>query len=511
MCTHNNDIAALLCHLGALGRQNWYTGMDAGEKLENEGGGAETESGSGQTAPEKLDLLAIIRSLPAEDLARCIPPVIFDRVREVSKEAGKTVDEKQIPREFCVNKVWWAACQDSLEKKQNFVLDQLSKQSERNIITSIIVPECLPSNSIDASKKLAEVLSHCPDLTHLDLSQNRIEWHQLYQAQNEWNSATWRCTSLTHLDLNHCSMFYEGLRTLHRILAQWKCEKLAFLDLGGNKLLGADFKELLQQFTELRHLNLSTNCIDENQTQKIAEGLNTCTTLTHLDLSANHFGVTGMQNLAPVLRQCSQLTHLVLSGTRLNTAGVQCLHGVLSGYRNLLHINLASNEIKFADMSGLLNSLQYCNALAYLNLSWNTFDCRDTNLLNDLSSHFPMLNDLHLAGVGMGVEGVTNLAGHLSQYTALKHLDIGYNHFVASGALSLAEVLPRCNALLSLDVSCNAIGYAAQNLVDACLVLAAQKDKFELTLINNEILPSSEQRLLDQCRGTNLVLKFRAW
>ena len=511
MCTHNNDIAALLCHLGALGHQNWYTGMDAGEKIENEGGGAETESGSGQTAPEKLDLLAIIRSLPAEDLARCIPPVIFDRVREVSKEAGKTVDEKQIPREFRVNKVWWAACQDSLEKKQNFVLDQLEKQSERNIITSIIVPECLPSNSTDASAKLAKVLSHCPDLTHLDLSQNRIEWKELRQKDNLWNHVTWRCTSLTHLDLNRCNLFYDGLRTINRILAQWKCEKLAFLDLGGNELLGADFKELLQQFTELRHLNLSTNCIDENQMQKIAEGLHTCTTLTHLDLSKNHFGVTGMQNLAPVLRQCSQLTHLVLSGTRLNTAGVQCLNGILSEYRKLLHINLSSNEIKFADMSGLLNSLQYCNALAYLNLSWNTFDCQDINLLNNLSSYFPVLNDLHLAGVGIGVEGVTNLAGYLPQYTALKHLDLGYNHFVAAGALSLAEVLPRCNALLSLDVSCNAIGYAAQNLVDACLVLVAQKDNFELTLINNEISSSIEQKLQDQCRDTNLVLKFTTW
>ena len=185
MCTHSNDIAALLCHLGALGRQNWYTGMDAAENIENEVGEVQAESGSvhAEHDAEKVDLLTIIRSLPPAELAVCIPPIILNRVRVLSHQAQAVVDEKQLPREFRVNKVWWEASQDSKEQKQKFILDQLEKKCKTNIITSIIVPECLPSSSFDISTQLANVLSHCPDLIHLDLSKNWIEWQRFSQGQ----------------------------------------------------------------------------------------------------------------------------------------------------------------------------------------------------------------------------------------------------------------------------------------------------------------------------------------
>jgi Ran GTPase-activating protein (RanGAP) involved in mRNA processing and transport len=456
--------------------------------------------------------LSIIASLPAEDLARCIPPYIFDKVRQVSNTAGAVVDEKKMAREFRVNKVWWAASRDSQLDKENFILDKLLKRAQQMSIGSILVPECLKSRYRNEVEKLATALSHCPVLTWLDLSGNRIEWSELHQPENEWNRVKWRCTSLTHLDLKCCDLHYEGLRWICKILAQWKCEKLTFLDISDNKLLNADWPPLLTQLTGLHHLNVSKNSIDNKQMSHIGEGLNMCTTLTHLDVSSNSFGEVGMQSLAPVLRRCTELTHLVLSTTKLFDEGVESLGGVLSGHTKMLHLNLCSIYMTTTGLSNLFDSLSNCKSLTYLNLSFNNLGVEGTEIIANALLSFPMLCDLHLGATEMQSVGIRHLAGYLPRYRALKHLNIEWNSIGEEGTRALIQELPKCTTLRSLDMRGNHIKNEAQDLVTTCLEMATQNEyKFELTLIGNHINNNLFLDFKKKCRGTNLVLKLEGW
>jgi Ran GTPase-activating protein (RanGAP) involved in mRNA processing and transport len=478
-----------------------------GEEVEAESGGDHADA-----EVEKSDLLSIIARLPAEDLARCIPPYIFDKVRQASKAAEAAVDEKQLPREFRVNKVWWAASRDSQLDKENFILDKLLKKAEQTSIGSIIVPECLKSRSRNEAKKLAKVLALCPFLTWLDLSGNRIEWSELYQPEIEWNRVKWRCTSLTHLDLKCCDLHREGLEWICKILAQWKCEKLASLDLSDNKLLNADWPPLLTQLTGLHHLNVSKNRIDNDQMSHIGEGLNMCTTLTHLDVSSNPFGVVGMQSLSPVLRQCTELTHLVLSTTELNDKGVESLCGVLSGHTKLLHLNLCSIHMKTDSLSNLFESLSNCKTLTYLNLSFNILGVEGTEIIANALLSFPVLCELHLGGTEMQSAGIRHLAKNLPRYRALKHLHIEWNSIGVEGARELIQHLPNCTTLRSLNMRGNHINLEAHALLTTCLEMATKnKHKFELNLVANHINHNLFLEFETQCRGTNLVLKLTGW
>jgi Ran GTPase-activating protein (RanGAP) involved in mRNA processing and transport len=488
------------------------TEVDGRERVHGEE--VEAESGGDHADPEveKSDLLSIIASLPTEDLARCIPPYIFDKVRQASKAAEAAVDEKKLPREFRVNKVWWAASRDSQLDKENFILDKLLERAQQMSIGSIIVPECLKSRSRNEAEKLATALSHCPVLTWLDLSGNRIEWSELHQPENEWNRVKWRCTTLTHLDLKCCDLHYEGLRWICKILEQWECKKLSFLDLSDNKLLNADWPPLLTQLTGLHHLNVSKNSIDNKQMSHIGEGLNMCTTLTHLDMSSNPFGVVGMQSLAPVLRRCTELTHLVLADTKLFDEGVESLCGVLSGHTKLLHLNLSSIYMKTTGLLNLFDSLSKCKSLTYLNLSFNILGVEGTEIIANALLSFPVLCELHLGGIEMQSAGIRHLAGYLPRYRALKHLNIEWNSIGEEGTRALIQELPKCTTLRSLNMRGNHIKNEAQDLVTTCLEMATKnKYKFELTLIGNHINDKLFLYFENQCRGTNLVLKLTGW
>jgi Ran GTPase-activating protein (RanGAP) involved in mRNA processing and transport len=486
--------------------------VDGRERVHGEEVEAESEGDHADPEVEKSDLLSIIASLPAEDLARCIPPYIFDKVRQASKAADAAVDEKQLPREFRVNKVWWAASRDPQLDKENFILDKLLKKAQQTSIGSIIVPDCLKSRSRNEAKKLATVLSHCPVLTWLDLSGNRIEWSELHQPENEWNRVNWRCTSLTHLDLKYCDLHYEGLEKICKILAQWKCEKLAFLDLSDNKLSKADWLPLLTQLTGLHHLNVSKNYIDNKQMSHIGEGLRMCTTLTHLDMSSNRFDVVGMQSLAPVLRRCTELTHLVLSTTELNDKGVESLCGVLSGHTKLLHLNLSSIYMKIDSLSNLFESLSNCKSLTYLNLSFNILGVEGTKIIANALLSFPVLCELHLGGTEMQSAGIQHLAGYLPRYRVLKHLNIEYNSIGEEGTRALIQELSQCTTLRSLNMRGNHINLEAHALLTTCLKMATKNEhKFELNLIANFIDHNLFLDFETQCLGTNLVLKLTGW
>ncbi len=137
-----------------------------------------------------------------------------------------------------------------------------------------------------------------------------------------------------------------------------------------------------------------------------------------------------------------------------------------------------------------MEALANCTSLTYLHLGFGNSDVGSTGIIAKALSSLPMLAHLHLNHMQMNKDSVSaqTLAQYLPQYTALKHLDISGNYLLEQGSRALVEVLSECTALVSLDMHSNHFGNAvARELVDTCLRLAAQKAKFDLTVINNNV------------------------
>lgn len=487
---------------------------------EETGDGAEAEvDHSVEVEPGPSDLLNLIRCLPPDELTSFIDVKLLVRLAQASKSAQQAFILKDMPRGYRLNKVWWATHEGSDQTKVNFILDELLKKAPETTIQSIILPGMIRNESFrEEAAKLATVLSHCPELTHLDLSRNNMDWWALTQQEDHWTEIPWRLTNLTHLDLNDCNLNYAGLRIIDRILSQWNCAQLTHLNLKNNKLLGAngEWPTLLHKFTELRHLDLGMNYIGEGQMQCIEAGLRECTTLTHLDLSQNQLAPDGYQVLARVLLKFPGLTHLVLASTVLNDEGVGHLNPVFRQCTELLHLNISGNNIHPETLPIFFQDLSNCTSLTHLNLSFgSSYDYELTHGSTGIIAHalcsFPVLAELNLGYAAMKAQGARELAGYLPQYTALTHLRVGGNNIGEEGTLALCEVLPQCKKLSSLDMSANQIGTHAHNIVDTCMKMPAASRKFELNLVNNDITEKRQQELTTRFHGTGLVVKWNSW
>ena len=386
-----------------------------------------------------------------------------------------------------LNREWFDYSEGSRETKVNFVLDRLLALTNKNSITSIIIPNFLqrvfPRDSTHAvtvkwtqeSKKLAGVLSQYPHLTHLDLSRNKLEWVQLLQIVTQRTPVQWRCTALTHLDLHSCDILdHGGLDYVARVLEQWQCEKLTYLNLAHNCSYNIfqNWAPILEPLTELRHLNLNTNFMKE-RSSTVAHGLRRCTTLTHLEMHDNHIGAKGMEILAPVLQGCPELTHLMLGNNQIGNAGADHLAGVFSTCTKLVHVHLGGGN-------GI-----YITALCAL------------SVLAHLDVEFTQMED----------GGAENLAEYLPQYTALTNLSIAGNAITEVGTRNLLPALSQCTKLVGLDMRSNWIRTAAEDLVNTCLQLATDKTKFELNINACDVPFEMIEEIHQRRRDTTLDLK----
>ena len=130
---------------------------------------------------ENLDLLAFIRKSPTDELKKFIEPRLLVKIAETSKAMTEAIIDPTLPREYRVNRKWWDSTEGmglEEELKKKYMFEQLNKRAGelKERIESLTMQGCLRSHFREEAQNLATVLSKCPHLTHLDLSNNRLEW-----------------------------------------------------------------------------------------------------------------------------------------------------------------------------------------------------------------------------------------------------------------------------------------------------------------------------------------------
>ena len=151
--------------------------------------------------------------------------------------------------------------------------------------------------------QIIQSLSKCKQLTHLNLSGNKVGNAGEYLAKTiqQWGTDP----PLQYLYLDNCSIPEEHcsaiLQSLH------SCTHLTELDMAGNSIgaAGNVLAECINQWGEhpqLRKIYINGCGIPEAQCGQIIQSLSKCKQLTHLNLSGNKVGNAG-EYLAKTIQQ----------------------------------------------------------------------------------------------------------------------------------------------------------------------------------------------------------------
>jgi Ran GTPase-activating protein (RanGAP) involved in mRNA processing and transport len=331
------------------------------------------------------------------------------------------------------------------------ILTLLEKRSKENSLLSIEMPGLImDSRLVSRSPRLAAVMSHCPRLQTLNLSNASIrEWGVI-------GDALAHCPGLQHLDVSNCKIRHHAEH-----FARW-----------------------IQAGTSLTKLNLSDNALNSsvapNALHWLTDALAQCKNLQHLDLSDNNFGAPAAALLAPALKQCHSLKHLDLSKNDFGPLSAPDLAAALSECRTLEHINLSRNHFENTSAEILAPALIQCHGLAHLDLCRNEFGMESAsqfswviNFGNLPLTHFDLsdnrigkhgFNHLALNHIGHGLTYLNLAHNHiqllqhedvrLPEMDSLVHLKLNGNRLDNKYVqLLLLELeLPKCRALTFLDL-----------------------------------------------------------
>ncbi|KNA22034.1 hypothetical protein SOVF_036960 [Spinacia oleracea] len=281
----------------------------------------------------------------------------------------------------------------------------------------------LSHNSISGSFSDLSSLSLCSSLSKLNLSFNLLE------SSKDLKGGSFPARfglSLTSLDVSGNQL--SGDQLLPWVLSQG-CEKLSYLALKGNKLVGS-FS--LSKCSNLEFFDVSSN----NISTPIPEFGGNCPKLKHLDLSSNKF-VGKIEGNALV--GCNSLSLLNVSNNQFSGG-----FPTLPSSSSLEFVYMGSNKFQGLIPDSLADD--FCSNLVELDLSFNNFS-------GMVPTGFESCNLLQNFDVSSN-----NFTGDLPvdmllKMVNLRKLNLAFNNFVGA----LPDSFSLLGSLESLDLSSNNI------------------------------------------------------
>ncbi len=176
--------------------------------------------------------------------------------------------------------------------------------------------------------------------------------------------------------------------------------------------------------------------------------------LRELHLNENHMMNEGIAPLATALPFCPLLVHLNVSRNYLTGEGVTALAAQLPALQHLEVLDLSSNQIEFAGTQALAGVLAQLPSLLELNLSHNVLQAQGAEVLANVLHFCMKLSTLDVTDNSLGItDDVEVLAAALPQCNSLTILRLSENYLCDNSASDLADFLPHCQLLQSLNLA----------------------------------------------------------
>ncbi|XP_038657031.1 NACHT, LRR and PYD domains-containing protein 3-like [Scyliorhinus canicula] len=283
------------------------------------------------------------------------------------------------------------------------------------------------------------------------------------------------CDTINRLDLQNCSIRYEGLQRLEPVLHKCRVLRLGMNDLGdsGVKLLCAVLRKM---DCKMQELGLEENRLSDSCAENLAFAVSTNWSLKDLNLSNNKLGDSAVRLLSVALRNperkiqklgladacltgsCAEvlvsildtnqsLTDLNLSSNKLGDSGVKLLCGALRKPDcKIQKLGLSAVSLTASCAEDLASTLHANSALTVLNLSYNKLGDSGMKLLSAaLRNPDCKIQRLQLCDTGFSALSIQDLASALSTNRSLIELDLGHNKLCDAGVKHLSEALKNQN------------------------------------------------------------------
>ena len=254
--------------------------------------------------------------------------------------------------------------------------------------------------------------------------------------------------SLHELDISSNGIQCQGAQALadglkHRFY-------LAILNIGHNQI-GDDgtcsLAKALVHCTTLTKLNIKTNGIGDDGACALADALVHCTNFTKLNISHNDIQSRGACSLAKALVNCTNLTKLNIGTNCIGDDGAYGLANALVHYTNLTELKVNCNDILSKGACSLAEALVHCNNLTKLNIGTNQIGDDGACALANALVHCTNLTELNISQNLIRNRGACSLASILVHFTNLTNLNISHNYIREKGASALANALVHCTNL----------------------------------------------------------------
>lgn len=244
------------------------------------------------------------------------------------------------------------------------------------------------------------------------------------------------------------------------------------------------WKEVFEHCKNLPNLNLYNNTLDATDIGSLVGVLEGCVSL---NLRFNNIGAEGTEQLVKVLTQC---TYLNINNNYICRAGVESIENCKT-LTTLTSLNLGYNQFGTINIDKIL--LQN-TGLTHLDLSNNYINTLSYDRIR-LQSRQYALTDFDISRNNIGVEGVSSLAGLLTQCPSLTDLNLAYNTLGEEGGLILAGVIGRCTALSALYLVGNMIGETG--IESIAVALSSYSSLTKLPLYGNGIGEDSKKKITE--------------
>lgn len=221
----------------------------------------------------------------------------------------------------------------------------------------------------------------------------------------------------------------------------------------------------LAHLTNLKHLQLSRNCMTHQDFTPMTASLTALTALRELLLEHNFFSKPGMEALVSCFGALSRLQVLSFNDSQFqgravlaeNLRQLSSLHSLLMGGSRNQH---NSRRVPWMDIYALTACIPSFTGLHTLDLTGQRIDCKGISaFLHSLADPHP-LRILQMEDNCLEDAGAAELAKHLPKLIHLEHLDVSMNDIMAQGMAALAPSIERLTSLKILKLNLNRLGAA---------------------------------------------------
>ncbi len=273
--------------------------------------------------------------------------------------------------------------------------------------------------------KIAELVSHNPRLSHLDISENGIG----QDAGKALGKALFQ-NCLTDLNASGCSLGPEGTQAICRELRLIRVLNLSVNYVGdvGAKAVA----KLLSSSTTILSLSLAGNQISKSGAKTLAGGLAVNSSLQALVMDENFICVEGVDAILSALPPCHPLRELCLSSCQLGDDGAMSVARFILTREEkgaIVKLCVEDNGIKFHGIKEIIDAISE-KGCQVLNLARNQEDFKITRYVAEKlirgKGTVEGLNTLHISAGQKGAADIADAIPMRAHDNTLKKLTVTY-------------------------------------------------------------------------------------